>query len=823
MSQHTPSRREVVEDRPHTPVSALSQAFPPDIHDTTATLPLDLSGAGTPVGSTLTPARPVFDPHSPFVVRRLETPSNMFPPASVDNRMRARLFGQGMDGGFLVSPMTEGIHSTVKRHMAHSSLSHPIPTEPRIYDECNDDPFGEESMQNLGWNRQPLSTPATEDTPMFEAGVGLGVSLTDAHSSRVASPVKISTPSKYPSSLGTGMAPPLRKRPGLQKYSTETTALDSATSQPSASVSAAPVQHTHIPGAPSMVQYVTYTQPVGSGHQIANVKAPLTLSQVPRRARADRTAMARSLSMNNASDGTAVSAFTHKPLNRLLSRNISTSSLASVSTTAGDIVEQSPHQFPIGAGKTIYTERKAQTLDASTDPVQPHSAPSIGLSLEQQQQRSIITYSQSSRNALDTPALDYSLASPAFSTYAHSPWLTTPGIGHESATFAPGALQISQEPHPIPTGLAIQVPPGSQPAGAPTLWQGPVRDFSDGNQGQLMHSQGIRIITPIYGEFNHLGHYPYPHPTMFAPSPSMPYMSFQSQPPMYWGVNPGNTGDTGDAQPAVPTIVTNSSDNGRHVSTPFASTSSGDGTVHVGSGAAPMARSMSHGYVPVFHHNPPGFPYNTGAYPLAATAVTSSFPLPGKEAAATPLLAHQDVNSAIVAPLCSIGEETEGSQSGTSKTGRARYPAIGKRLRPGPRPKQKKTDGSPTGLSTQDDHVTSSSDSSKQLAVTSKPKVEQVLPDRATRRSTSPLKEVSAAVARRHHPYEGASTLSKEFLESCYSCFMMVEAGAGPAPCKRYRCNIDNCGRIFPRKSAIHSHVQTHLEDKPYVCTEPDW
>jgi hypothetical protein len=212
-----------------------------------------------------------------------------------------------------------------------------------------------------------------------------------------------------------------------------------------------------------------------------------------------------------------------------------------------------------------------------------------------------------------------------------------------------------------------------------------------------------------------------------------------------------------------------------------------------------------------------------GAYPLAATTLTSSFPPPNKEASAVPLLSHQGVSQALVAPLSSIGEETESSQTGNAKTQRARYPAIGKRLRPGPRPKQKKINESPDGHSTQDDHVTSSSEGSNQLADTSKPKVEQELPDRMTRRSTSPLKEVSAAVARRHHPYEGASTLSKEFLESCYSCFMMVEAGAGPAPCKRYRCNIDNCGRIFPRKSAIHSHVQTHLEDKPYVCTEPDW
>lgn len=40
---------------------------------------------------------------------------------------------------------------------------------------------------------------------------------------------------------------------------------------------------------------------------------------------------------------------------------------------------------------------------------------------------------------------------------------------------------------------------------------------------------------------------------------------------------------------------------------------------------------------------------------------------------------------------------------------------------------------------------------------------------------------------------------------------------------KRYRCLIPECGRIFPRKTAIESHIQTHLEDKPFVCRESDW
>ncbi|MBW0482167.1 hypothetical protein O181_021882 [Austropuccinia psidii MF-1] len=39
---------------------------------------------------------------------------------------------------------------------------------------------------------------------------------------------------------------------------------------------------------------------------------------------------------------------------------------------------------------------------------------------------------------------------------------------------------------------------------------------------------------------------------------------------------------------------------------------------------------------------------------------------------------------------------------------------------------------------------------------------------------------------------------------------------------KRYMCKIEGCGRIFPRKTAVESHIQTHLEDKPFVCPVKD-
>jgi hypothetical protein len=70
---------------------------------------------------------------------------------------------------------------------------------------------------------------------------------------------------------------------------------------------------------------------------------------------------------------------------------------------------------------------------------------------------------------------------------------------------------------------------------------------------------------------------------------------------------------------------------------------------------------------------------------------------------------------------------------------------------------------------------------------------------------------------------DSQSNVTRSYLESCYIMFMQADKESGGAPVKRYRCNIDDCERVFPRKSAIHSHIQTHLEDKPFVCTAPDW
>jgi hypothetical protein len=337
-----------------------------------------------------------------------------------------------------------------------------------------------------------------------------------------------------------------------------------------------------------------------------------------------------------------------------------------------------------------------------------------------------------------------------------------------------------------------------------------------------MHNHEIRIITPGHHDVGPVGQYQYAHPVMYMPPPNVAYLPlpYHPQPSGYWVMNSGVATESQDSHCVAPSTNQQESSSTRHVSTPFASCSAPEASGKAESSFTPMARSVSHGYVPVIAHPSHLPPYSMGPPPTWPNTA-ADMPTNNSHLSATGP-AHHGSSKPAVSPLTSIGEEGESSQTANLKQ-KVRFPAVGKRLRPGPRPRQKRQDDTLLHLG-MEDHSTESME--RQCPIDSADRVESsLMAAGTTRRSTSPLLEVTVAppVVTRHHPYERTSSLSKEFLESCYTCFMMVEDGAGTAPCKRYRCNIDECGRIFPRKSAIHSHVQTHLEDKPYVCTEPDW
>nr|WRH23630.1 putative Microtubule-associated protein [Naematelia aurantialba] len=70
----------------------------------------------------------------------------------------------------------------------------------------------------------------------------------------------------------------------------------------------------------------------------------------------------------------------------------------------------------------------------------------------------------------------------------------------------------------------------------------------------------------------------------------------------------------------------------------------------------------------------------------------------------------------------------------------------------------------------------------------------------------------------------GKGGLPKEFLSRLFASFTAIEPGptGQPHQVKRFKCLIEGCDRVFPRKSAVSSHVQTHLDDKPFVCHVDD-
>lgn len=72
-------------------------------------------------------------------------------------------------------------------------------------------------------------------------------------------------------------------------------------------------------------------------------------------------------------------------------------------------------------------------------------------------------------------------------------------------------------------------------------------------------------------------------------------------------------------------------------------------------------------------------------------------------------------------------------------------------------------------------------------------------------------------------PGQPRSSVPRDVIQSLYSGIPAYTLANGTKVNKRYVCLIEGCDRSFPRKSAIESHIQTHLEDKPFVCPHDDW
>ncbi|KAI9616781.1 hypothetical protein PSHT_03620 [Puccinia striiformis] len=72
------------------------------------------------------------------------------------------------------------------------------------------------------------------------------------------------------------------------------------------------------------------------------------------------------------------------------------------------------------------------------------------------------------------------------------------------------------------------------------------------------------------------------------------------------------------------------------------------------------------------------------------------------------------------------------------------------------------------------------------------------------------------------NPCGETSGIPKDVLKCLYETVSGPSETGDGSIAKRYVCKLDDCGRSFPRKTAIESHIQTHLEDKPFVCAAHD-
>lgn len=130
-------------------------------------------------------------------------------------------------------------------------------------------------------------------------------------------------------------------------------------------------------------------------------------------------------------------------------------------------------------------------------------------------------------------------------------------------------------------------------------------------------------------------------------------------------------------------------------------------------------------------------------------------------------------------------------------------PVVGRRLKPGPKPKAK---ASCDNLAQQARSTSSGPPPSQLLA--------QALAQVNTEAGTGHDHSQCGSDCE-----EETAGLPKSVIRSLYQPLPQQQGQTG----KKYVCLIEGCGRIFPRKSAIESHIQTHLEDKPFVCSHDDW
>ena len=883
---------------------------------------------GTFIAPSVTPARPTLDPTSPFVVPSTVKNAALFmqEPASVQKGMRAKLFGQGVEGGYLVSPqgatpwktnigkmnggsgmmMDRGIGFTPVAgshlHGHHTGGTDPFlvgPEDTATIAHWDGSLSGDGSYS--GVSGMDLGTDLDVSMGLHQVGdgarFGLGFdyldhSSTDGNSGAGGGPSGgfNSTPSgKYPSTLGSGYAPSSRKpmnrlisgssmRPNgpvlaIQPASSPLPSFAPGSSTPSSSLGGSGTGHVGMPG-PASRRMMQQMNQMGAGvidNSSINTSSRSVSSTYNGMSSRPGTMMNRSASTSALTLGGQASAFTSRPLARMGGfRPVSSSGVGD----DGEMVI-SPHLFPT----------TTPTLSEGTSPAFAyHFQPYIGGHHRQ--------ISALSGTTIDTPALESSIPSPDFSTHHPSP-LVTPLVGPSSAGLLPNAAQYFPAPNSAEykfqqklNGLAIQVD------GRDRMWdQGPLSSVTtismadtlhsnqglsheqtavsnvltgltddmcsphspaDGQMGQLQAAQAAAFqIYQRTGDFSAMPLQPYemtPNPQLEVPSTAHSTRSDQQswstgdqvnyQMPLQLSAPPASTRSMAPSQM-------------RHVSSPYDIYPTGSQLQL--QPPLPLPRSVSAGYVPVMNT---GLGQETylGTHGQSREdggfAVNASLEATIKGATYGGATAYQSTAGSSMGLMAAV---LEGGDDRAAKRQRVKYPPVGKRLRPGPKPKpktpkSKRREGSGTRTVSNPEYLPYdpfveiarggatemlTPAATQHFAV----QVERVQPTYAPDvrdfkcRSETPV-EITAVGQQTSNgedsqadsqAADSQSNIPRSYLESCYIMFMQPDKENGGIPVKRYRCNIDDCERVFPRKSAIHSHIQTHLEDKPFVCTAPDW
>ena len=186
---------------------------------------------------------------------------------------------------------------------------------------------------------------------------------------------------------------------------------------------------------------------------------------------------------------------------------------------------------------------------------------------------------------------------------------------------------------------------------------------------------------------------------------------------------------------------------------------------------------------------------------------------------------------------------------------RQTFPAVGKRLRPGPKPKAKTpkkgscasspelgqgtldpsvlggggsssmpmVDDELNNADEENEHDEDEEEPSSKLALVFGPDLSSIPIKPQLLAGSQPQLVIQPPRAALTLDGHSASGLPRTFLEKLYTTFLTLDGSMTGQPVKRFKCLIEGCERHFPRKSAIHSHIQTHLEDKPFVCNADDW